>query len=252
VSAHSERADPFAALRRKDFGCWNGGKAMLSRRSVLAGAGAIAVAGALGPSVVRAATPVVPFPPIEPLSFRILRKGSHIGTHAISFAGTSTDALMANIDVDIAVRIAFIPVFRYNLHVAEKWAAGQFVSVDAKADYNGEPGFCTVRRDSGALNVEGSKVAPYAAPPDALAATHWNSAELRGPMINPENGMLLTPKIACEGRQTVALASGVSVPATKFTWRGRDTLDLWYQPDGAWTALTAQTGDGSTLIYERV
>jgi hypothetical protein len=227
---------------------------MISRRYLLASAGAAVMAGAVAPSLVRAAVPVqpIPFPPLEPLSFRILRKDSHIGMHNISFTGTSTQALTATIDVDIAVKFAFITVFRYSHHNVEKWSGGQFASMDAKTDYNGEPAFATVRRDNGVLIVEGSKAPHYAAPPTALAATHWNGAELRGPMINPENGMLLMPKIACEGRCTVALASGAAVPATKFTWRGEDALDLWYGPDGVWTALAAQAGDGSTLTYERV
>jgi hypothetical protein len=228
---------------------------MICRRSLLAGAGSAILASALAPSIVRAAVapaPQLPFPPIQNLSFRILRKGSQIGTHDISFTGSQADALTAKIDVDIAVRFAFITMFRYTHHNVEKWSGGQFASMDAKTDYNGEPCYATVIRDNGVLNVEGSKAARYVAPSNALAATHWNSAELRGPMINPENGMLLSPKIACEGRSAVALASGATVPATKFTWRGQDSLDLWYQPDGAWTALTAQTSDGTTLTYERV
>ena len=231
---------------------------MISRRSVLAFVPAFVVADGLAPSFVNTAfastapIPPLPFPPLKPLSFRIMREGSQIGTHAIAFTGSPSDVFTATIDVDIAVRFAFITVFRYRHNNVEKWAGGQLSSMDAKTDYNGEPAYAYIRRENDGLAVEGSKAPRYIAPPNALAATHWNSAELRGLMINPENGMLLNPKIACDGRSTVALASGTSVPATKFSWRGEDSLNLWYQPDGEWAALTAQAGDGSTLTYERI
>ena len=228
---------------------------MISRRSLLASAGSFAAASVFVPSVVRAAvalTPTLPFPPLQPLSFRIMRKGSQIGTHSIAFTGTPENTLTATIDVSIVVRFAYIPVFRYSHRNVERWVDGQLSSMDAKTDYNGEAAYAYVRRDSNGLSVEGSKAPKYTAPSNALAATHWNSAELRGPMINPENGMLLNPKIACEGRGTVALASGVAVAATKFLWRGQDSLDLWYQPNGQWASLSAQGSDGSTLTYERV
>ena len=226
---------------------------MISRRFLLAAAGSLALVDGLGPQLAYAATPpALPFPPLQPLSFRIMRKGAQIGTHAITFAGSQADALTATIDVDIAVRFAFITVFRYTHNNVEKWAGGQFMSMDAKTDYNGEAAYASVLRGKDGLAVEGSKAPHYIAPSNALAATHWNSAELRGPMINPENGMLLDPKIADEGHCNVALASGASVPATKFAWRGKDNLDLWYEPNGQWASLNAQAKDGSTLSYERV
>jgi hypothetical protein len=64
--------------------------------------------------------------------------------------------------------------------------------------------------------------------------------------------LLLRPAIAAMGMDNVALASGAKIPAQHFTWRGADTLDLWYGSDGCWTALTAVTKDGTQLVYERL
>jgi hypothetical protein len=227
---------------------------VLSRRSLLAAAGTLTLVHGAVPAFADSAVaaPVLPFPPLKPLSFRILRNGSHVGMHNVTFAGAQADALTITTDVDIAIRIAFITVFRYTHNDVEKWAGGQFVSMDAKTDYNGEAAFANAHRENGGIVVQGSKAARYTAPPNALPASHWNSAELRNPMVNPENGMLLNPKILDEGHSNVALASGTDITATKFAWRGKDSLDLWYEPDGRWAALSAHMKDGSTLNYERV
>lgn len=200
------------------------------------------------------ATPVlaaVPQFPAAGLSFRIMRKGSRIGTHALQFTGNA-NALVVDISVEMAVRFGPIRLFHYNLHATERWTDGVFASLEAKTDYDGEPAWCSVKREAGQLIVEGSKASRYTAPSNVLAATHWNKAELRGPMINPENGELLHPAISDLGKAMVPLASGATVPTTHFGWRGQDTLDLWYDDAGTWTALRAVTHSGEVLSYERL
>jgi hypothetical protein len=64
--------------------------------------------------------------------------------------------------------------------------------------------------------------------------------------------LLLRPLISDAGMEHVATASGASVAARHFIWRGAEALDLWYEPDGTWAALTAVAKDGSKLVYERL
>jgi hypothetical protein len=109
-----------------------------------------------------------------------------------------------------------------------------------------------VRRAGNDLTVEGSKVQPYTAPGSTLAATHWNEAELKGPMINPENGETMRPKISDLGNEQIALASGAMIPARHYSWRGKDSLEIWYDTQNSWAGLKAVVKDGSELIYERM
>ena len=185
-----------------------------------------------------------------PLRFRIMRKGSRIGTHALTFS-RSGDALSVSIAVEIAVSFGPIRLFHYSLSAIERWVRDGFVSLDAKCDDDGEQAWCRVRRDSGELAVEGS-LGSYVAPSNALAATHWNKNELSGAMINPENGRLLRPAVTDLGKGQVALASGAKVEAQHFGWRGESNLDLWYSLDGAWVALHAVTHSGEELVYEKL
>lgn len=214
---------------------------MPSRRHFLAGSAAL----------LFAAPTLAALPAGDALAFRIMRKGSRIGTHALTFQ-KSPDALTVKVDVEIVVTFAYIPLFRYTHHNLECWRGGVVESMDATTDYDGTPAFAVLRRENGKMIAEGSRAARYEPPADTLPATHWNKAELAGPMLNPENGMLLRPAIADAGPGHVTTASGADIAARHFTWRGAETLDLWYEPDGTWAALTALAKDGSLLVYERL
>lgn len=216
----------------------------MTRRELIGTAGAIS----LLPTLARAELPV---PADNTLSFRVMRKGSRIGTHTLTFSRNGDD-LAIDIAVTMAVYLGPIRMFHYNHHNIEKWKGDTFVSMDAKTDYDGDPAWCTVRRDNTGLVVEGSKAARYVAPLNALAATHWNKAELQGPMINPENGTALHPAISDVGARSVTLASGASEPAHQYAWRGKDSLDLWYDTKGDWTALKAVTPSGEVITYEKL
>jgi hypothetical protein len=215
---------------------------MLSRRHMLLAAGAACCAG-----------PALAYrpPATDALSFRVLRNGSQIDTHSLRFT-----PVMDGLTVDVAVRLAVyfgpIRMFHYDHTTVERWRGGVFQSLESKTDFDGEPAFATVRRDNGALIVEGSKAPRYTAPADSLPATHWNRAELSGPMINPENGLLLTPRITDKGMCKVALANGASIPARQYDWHDKTEMGLWYDEKDAWARLTATANDGSQLVYERL
>lgn len=220
----------------------------ITRRNMLHAGGLSALGLVAGALPGFAALPV---PVGNALSFQIMRKGSRIGTHALAFSRNGDD-LMVTIDVKMAVYLGPIRMFHYTHHDVECWKSGSFVSLDAKTDYNGEAAWCTARRDGEKLIVQGSKAAQYTAPSNALAATHWNKAELQGPMINPENGEMLRPRISDGGSCSVALASGTKTAAHQYVWRGKNALDLWYDGQGDWVALKAMTSGGEVLTYEKL
>jgi len=193
----------------------------------------------------------LPVPAANTLAFRIMRDGTRIGTHALTFQ-KSVDALTVHVEVEISVYLGPIRLFHYNHKNVECWRAGRLESMDAATDYDGTPAFATLRREKSEIVAEGSSAARYTAPANVLAATHWNKAELGVPLVNPENGMLLRPIISNVGTDSVPLASGAIVPAQHFAWRDAETLDLWYGADGSWTALTAVTKTGTRLVYERL
>lgn len=223
---------------------------MLSRRGFLA-ASALPVVWA---GEAARAEPAAPFPPGVPasgtLAFRITRHGSTIGEHHLAFTARPGGLSLA-ITVDIAVKFGPIPVFHYRLRGTESWAGGVCTYSAANTDDDGTKAWMRAERVGGALRVRGSRVAPYAAPPTALPASHWNKAELARPWINIEDGRLFHPEVRDTGPDPVRLASGATVPATRYDLSGDVHLQMWYAGQ-VWAGLQFSAHDGSIIQYERL
>ncbi|HEX2592987.1 MAG TPA: DUF6134 family protein [Rhizomicrobium sp.] len=214
---------------------------VLSRRRLVSAA---PLALALAPAIARAVLGRAP------VSFQISRNGSVIGTHAVAFAGDPASTFTATADVKIGVHILGVRVFHYTHHMVEHWEGGRFVSLDATTDDDGEAVSTTVRRAGDTLNIAGTS-GRHVAPGTALPATHWNKDELKNAMINPQNGRMIHAQIAGPSPESVTTTSGKTIAASHYTWRGDDSLDLFYAADGSWAGLTALAKDGSNLVYTR-
>ncbi len=214
---------------------------MIGRRSLLASAAgllAIPRAGAL------------PVPATNRLEFRILRKGSLIGTHALRFTGAGRD-LTVEVTADIAIGLGPIAFFRYRHRATERWQDGRVVSVDAETNDNGTIERMTARRDGASLVAEGSKAPRYTAPPNASPATHWNRRMLEGPLINTQDGQLMRPSVTVVGSGEVPTAEGGKLRADHVTLRGDADLDTWYDATPTWVGLRFTAKDGSVVEYRR-
>jgi hypothetical protein len=187
-------------------------------------------------------------PPSGRLAFRALRNGAPLGTHDLVFTREG-DVLTVDIAVDYVVKIGPLPVFRYKMRCRESWRDGLLISATADTDHNGKPGWMRAQRSGAALLVNGSKSGKYPAPAGALLASHWNQAQLEGPMINPQDGELLNFTVTPRGQVQVPDPAGVLRPLRHFSLAGRESLDLWYDADGRWVSLRAQVADGSTVTY---
>ena len=227
---------------------------MPTRRGLLLGAGA---AFAISRPMFAFAQDVVAAPktgrrpPSGELAFDVFRNDAKIGHHRLNFSGSDEDFQVA-IDVEMVVKIGFIPVFRYEHKNLERWEQGAFAGLEAKTNNDGDDLVTKVVATDKGYRVTSTGKKAYIAPKDALAATHWNIDELNGPMINPQNGELLTPRVVKLGAEKVALASGGNVPATGYKLEMKDPLSLWYDKGEQWTALDFTAGDGSKVSYRKV
>jgi hypothetical protein len=215
---------------------------LLHRRQLLIGAAALSLAGRA-----RAALPI---PADNAIRFKVIRSGSEIGHHDLTFVRNG-DALTVKVDVAIAVYVAFVRIFHYSHHNIETWQGDLFTGFDAQTDDDGTRYKTSGRRNDGGIAVTGSKIAAYTAPAAVLCATHWNKAQLDGPMINPQDGKMLHPTIVKDGPGQVALANRQTVSAERYTLTGDMRLVLWYADDVAWTALSFAAPDGSLVEYRR-
>lgn len=216
----------------------------LQRRCLVGGAFALAAARAIP---ARAEDQVMGVPPSGRLEFQVYRKDSQIGTHVLTFQ-RSGNALSVQIAADFRVGLGPLTLFRYSLRTTEHWQDGKLVAATSRADDNGNAASMSARLQGGALTVVGSKSGSYVAPPGAILGTHWNRAELNGPMINPENGELMRFAVADKGSQQIDVGEKPVVAAC-YALAGPATMDLWYDSQSVWSALQAVAKDGSTIAY---
>ena len=219
----------------------------LTRRRILAaGSGFIAGAGFALPRIARAALPI---PDGNNLGFAVMRKGSQIGTHILTFA-PSDDGLVVKVGVDLMVKFGPIVLFRYTHRATETWSGEQVVSIASETDDNGKKLTVKGALTADGFSVEATKLPPYVAPPSALPATHWNRRMLDGPFINTQDGRLMRPTITPLGPSQIPTAGGTDITAEHFSMTGDAVLDTWY--DSTWAGISFKGGDGSLIQYCRM
>jgi len=217
---------------------------MISRRAMLLG-GAAVVTGA------AAAAAALPVPSGDSLAFRMVRHGSEIGTHSLTFAQDG-EMLTVRIVVDALVTFATIPIARYSHRGVETWRGTTLVALTGDTDKNGTRNWVRAQRTDDGLVVLGSQSKRYISPESAIPTSYWDKRMLDGPMISLEDGVLLSPKVADLRMESVRLASGQMIAADHYSLSGAFAVDLWYDEQRTWAGMAMTVVDGSEVHYERL
>lgn len=215
---------------------------MIDRREMLAGAAMLAVPGGA-----RAALPV---PAGDRLGFDIIRKGTRLGQHVLTFE-RSGDALVVRVAMELVVKAAFITLFRYRHQATERWQGDQVVALDTATNDDGTKYVVTGRRTAAGLVIEATGKPKFVAPADASPATHWNRRQLDGPWINTQDGKIFRPKVTPGGVEAIATAKGGALKANRYAMSGDVAMDLWYDGRPSWAGLGFKGKDGSMITYVR-
>jgi hypothetical protein len=217
---------------------------MIGRRAVLLGGAAVVTGAASGAAA-------LPVPSGDSLAFRMLRHGSEIGTHALTFSHDGA-MLTVRIVVDALVTFASIPVVRYSHRGVETWRDTILVGLTGDTDKNGTRNWVRAQRTDEGLVVLGSQTRRYISPESAIPTSYWNKRMLDGPMISLEDGVLLSPKVADLRMESVRLASGQMIAADHYNLSGAFAVDLWYDQQRTWAGMAMTVVDGSEVHYERL
>ena len=209
-----------------------------------------ALATVLGTVVCAAARAQPGSPARGRLAFEVWRSGQRIGLHTLQFQQAGDDVCIS-IDAAMVVKLGPIPVFHYHHQATERWSAGRFAGLQSQTLSNGRRQQLDARRTAKGVRIDAGQGESVLAPPEALPLTHWNQAALHGPLFNPQTGAVLRETAARDGAQTVRLADGRSVGATRYTLSGTAEIVDWYDDAGVWTALRGKAPDGSYLDYRR-
>ena len=222
--------------------------APVGRRAFLAGGMGLIVPAF---AAVRAQAAPSGVPTDGKVAFKVMRKGAHIGEHALTFTQDG-DGLTVQVEVRITVHIGPVPVYHYAQHITERWKGDRFVSLDSATSSNVSHEKMTARRGADGVHIEPSGGAPFTAPADALPLTHWNRFAYQGPLFDPQTGKLLKLSLASRGDDMVQLADGSSVKAVRWSVTGDGVMDDYYDAGGVWTGLHVKVQDGSQVQYLRL
>lgn len=174
------------------------------------------------------------------LEFDVLREGAPIGTHRVTIVEADGETRV-EIAIDLAVRFAFMTVYRYTHRARETWREGHLTALDAQTDDNGDRTRVEARAGADGLAVTGSGGA-YTAPADTIPTSYWNRDKVaRHRLLDTQSGKLID-----------IAATRLTADASGATWRisGDLEADLAYGPAGDWTALSF-VARGARIVYVR-
>jgi hypothetical protein len=199
----------------------------------------------------RRAAAALPVPPAGTLAFRMVRHGSEIGRHTLTFERQG-DVLTVRVAVDARITLLSIPIVRYRHRLVETWQGDTLVGLAGETDNNGRRSWVKAHHTGEGLVVEGSQVGRYVAPNDAISISYWNKRQMDGPMISSDDGLLVYPKVEMRGLEAVRLASGATITARHYNVSDTFKADVWYDLTDTWASLGLIVADGSAVRYERL
>jgi len=210
----------------------------ISRRCVLATLGS---AWLLRP--VARAQPVA-----ASLNFTVLRDGAPIGTHRVEFKQEG-DTLAVDISIDMVVKFALIPVYRYMHRSREIWRQGLLQSLEARTNDDGTRTEVRARRKSDGLAVEGSG-GSFLAPTSIEPTSYWHEdMTLRSRLLDTQNGVIVDVTARKTGIRRATIA-GREIDVRSYELSGDLTSRLGYSAAGEWVDL-AFLARGSRIVYQR-
>ena len=187
-------------------------------------------------------------PTRDRLAFSVIREGSPIGSHSLSFRREGED-LRVQVDILLEVKFAFLTVFRYQHRNDEVWRDGRLVSLDSRTDDDGNSYWVKARATDAGLAVEGSK-GSFLAPADTIPTSYWNPATVeQTQLLDTQRGGLMTVKTVESGKDVIETDLG-SLSARRYDVSGDLNLQLWYSGDGEWVKI-AFSARGSQVEYVR-
>jgi hypothetical protein len=220
--------------------------AAVRRRGVLAGLAWAGLSAVCGPRAGRAAT--LP----EDRHFAVFRKGEQIGRHAATFRSTAV-GLAVRHEIDLTVRFAFVPIYRYRQDAEDLWRDGRLVASEAETDDNGERTSVRVRERGGRLRCEGPKGVLEAALGTMTDLSYWNPAIVRQRgLIDSRLGELAPLVMAGGARETIEI-DGRPVAARRWQMnpQGVEGGEVWYDEAGRIVKAVVRTR-GEILDYRLI
>ena len=199
-------------------------------------------------------TPALAQPAFQPrdLAFRVIRKGSPMGTLATRFLYQG-DRLIARTSVALEVRVAGLRVFRYSHEATETRRGEELVSLETETFDNGPTYKVSAVPAAGGLKLEGPDNNRTISTRSLSSNGVWHPGFIRAqqPVIDAERGRYETPRVEALGQRNITV---MGTPRTATGHRMTVSYangELWYDAAGDWVYAVFNI-KGETLTYERI
>ncbi len=204
-------------------------RGMVSRRAFVAGSTA-AIA------VLPGVPPLAAFSTPADIAFDIIRKGEKIGVHEVRFTSLGNGDFEARTNVEVAVRLGFLTLFRFEQEITEVWREDMMVEAEGVTNDDGKKARFRAELQGRELTIEGSagrQKAPLGAMTDIA---FWNPEIARQNQIVDTWLGQLAPLIVGAGDLEEIELRGRRVRTRRFSFtanRGRSGK-VWYDENGVW------------------
>lgn len=195
---------------------------------------------ALSCPAARAAAP-------QTMNFQVLRDGDAVGSNVIRFE-ESGERLRVTIDTNIVVKIALIPVYRFEHHGQETWQNGRLTSLQSQTNDDGTRHQLQASADGMglAITADGKH---SAMPATALPASLWNPGIVhQKELLNTLDGSDMSIHVADLGSENV-LVRGRMRAARHYAVTGDLERELWYDDQGDLVRVRFKAQDDSKIEY---
>jgi hypothetical protein len=206
--------------------------------------------------LLSAAAFALPIPAGNQMAFKVLRNGTPIGEHHLYFTRTGDD-LSVEINIQLLVKLAMIPVFRYNLKAVEKWSGGVFQSLESKIVENGNILTVHAQKNAAGYEVTGTNhdnpdknMPTYQVPSNTMPLTYWNKRFMDATILNIQTAHTYPAAVNSPGWNKLPTAEGRFIVAQRFDLTGKLHLSVWYDQSDTWSGLEFHYSGDET--YEKI
>lgn len=182
------------------------------------------------------------------LDFTVVRDGTDIGTHRLTFRQNGNRIEM-DIATRIAVKIAFVTVYRFEHDGHEVWENGKLVEMRTKTHDDGTDHMLQVVRGADGNYQVTADGKSFSADGSLVPASLWNPEFIRtGKLMNSILGTPLKIAVAYKGEEQVDV-HGRKVKAKHYSMTGDFARELWYDDHWVLVHMELKGKDGSPVTY---
>ena len=195
--------------------------------------------------------PIMPLAAASPaethLEFTVLKDGDPIGHHQIDLDLNGNNETVS-IKTNILVKVAFVPVYRFEHTGSEVWQNGHLVSLTSQTNDDGEKHNLAVAAKDDHLDVDGDG-SHSLANGGIIPASLWNLNLVKQTvLLNTLTGKQMPVTVADLGEDTIR-SRGANTPAHHYKVTGELKRELWYDQTGTLIQVKFKAKDDSDILY---